>query len=146
MFLFVLDMSVGKTVELTGRAKTTVTAWFELCRSVCSAVLLEKPKMLGTDADPIQIDESRFAGRRKYNRGRMLAGDKAPESEDENADVQNKRNHGARVDGPWVFGLRQKNDCRYFVVERRDKKTLIPLIQRECEKNSVMLKVINMRP
>lgn len=48
------------------------------------------------------------------------------------------RNHGARVDGPWVFGLRQGSDCRYFVVERRDKQTLIPIIKRECEPGSVI--------
>ena len=58
--------------------------------------------------------------------------------EDDDAEVENKRNHGARVDGPWVFGLRQGNDCRYFLVERRDKNTLVPLIKRECEVGSVI--------
>ena len=66
---------------------------------------------------PIQIDKARFAGRRKYNRGRLLAGDAPPNDEDEDAVVVNARNHGARIDGPWVFGLRQGNDCRYFYVQ-----------------------------
>ena len=38
--------------------------------------------MVGTTENPIQIDEARFAGRRKYNRGRMLNGDNSPLSED----------------------------------------------------------------
>ena len=33
-------------------------------------------------------------------------------SEDEDAEVDNARNHGARIDGPWVFGLRQGHDRR----------------------------------
>lgn len=94
--------------------------------------------MLGTDDNPIQIDESRFAGRRKYNRGRLLQGDAPANSVDEDVVVQNKQNHGACVDGPWVFGLRQSNDCRYFVVEKRDKSTLIPLIKQECAVGSII--------
>lgn len=138
LFFFVLEMPIAKTAELTGRAESTVTTWFEMCRNVCTSDLATRQKMVGTDDDPIQIDESRFAGHRKYHRGRMLTGDAAPGSEDEEAQVQNMRNHGARVDGPWVFGLRQGRDCRYFVVERRDKATLIPLIKRECEEGSLI--------
>lgn len=37
------------------------------------------------------------------------------------------------MDGPWIFGLRQRYDCRYFLVERRDQATLVPIIKRECE-------------
>ena len=44
----------------------------------------------------------------------------------------------AIIDRPWVFGLRQGDDCRYFVFERRDKATLIPLIKRECGVGSVI--------
>ncbi len=35
------------------------------------------------------------------------------------------------VDGTWVFELFQGDDCRYFVVERQEKATLIPLIKRK---------------
>ncbi|MPC32341.1 hypothetical protein E2C01_025651 [Portunus trituberculatus] len=49
--------------------------------------------MVGTTNNPIQIDEARFAGRRKYNRGRMLNGDNAPLSEDNDAEHENNRNH-----------------------------------------------------
>src|SRR5277367_5247300 len=92
--------------------------------------------MEGTADNPIQIDEARFAGRRKYNRGRVLQGDRMASSEDSEAEVQNNRNHGKRVDGPWVFGLKQGTDCRYFYVLRRDRNTLVPIIQRECKQGS----------
>ncbi|CAI6359861.1 unnamed protein product [Macrosiphum euphorbiae] len=47
-------------------------------------------------------------------------------------------NHGRRVDGPWVFGLKNGSDCRYLYVLRRDKNTLLPIILRECEASSVI--------
>lgn len=136
VYHFILEIPLRTTVEVSGRSSATVTDYHNFCREVCTAVLKNKPKMKGTFEDPIQIDESRFAGKRKYNRGRMLAGDAPPQSVDEEADVQNNRNHGARVDGPWVFGLKQGNDCRYFIVPRRDKRTLIPIIKNHCEVGS----------
>jgi transposase len=138
MYMFVGEVPMTQVVEMTGRAQGTVTSWFENFRDVCSQIIAKKVKMLGTADEPIQIDEARFAGRRKYNRGRMLAGDATPTSEDAESIVVNKRNHGARIDGPWVFGLRQGDDCRYYVVERRDAATLIPIIRRECERGSVV--------
>jgi len=39
-----------------------------------------------------------------------------PSLTDINAEVINNRNHGAREDGPWVFGLKNGNDCRYFYI------------------------------
>jgi hypothetical protein len=68
----------------------------------------------------------------------VIQDDSPSEAEDNIAHVGIKRNHGARVDGPWVFGLCQGNDCRYFVVERHDKGTLKPLIERECQRGSVI--------
>ena len=95
-------------------------------------------KMIGTLDNPIQIDEARFAGRRKYNRERMLNGDNAPLSEDSEAKQENNRNHGPRIDEPWVFDLKQGSDFRYFWVEQRDRNTLIPIIERECPDSSVI--------
>ena len=62
----------------------------------------------------------------------------APEEEDLEENVENKRNHGRRIDGPWVFGLIQGRDVRYFYVERRNAETLMPIIQREVEVGSVI--------
>ena len=56
-----------------------------MCREVCTKVIEKKSQMLGTAEEPIQIDEAWFAGKRKYNRGRLLQGNRVPESEDRDA-------------------------------------------------------------
>ena len=38
----------------------------------------------------------------------MLQGDQAPDSIDSEAEVENNRNHGRRIDGSWVFGLKER--------------------------------------
>lgn len=84
----------------TGKPYNTVTDWYNICREVCGAIVSHRVrgKMVGTEDNPIQIDEARFARRRKYKRGRMLNGDQALLSEDSDAVVQNNvRNHGART-------------------------------------------------
>jgi hypothetical protein len=116
------------TATLTGRKQGTVTDWFNICREVYSNIVHSRLKMVET-----QIDKARFAGKRNYNRGRLLNGDKPPSSEDTDVEIQNSRNHGQRVDGPWVLGPKKGSDCRYFYVLRRDKNTLLPIIQRGCE-------------
>ena len=73
--------------------------------------------MKGTEYALVQIDGACFAGHRKYNRDCILDGDHAPKEEDEEI-VQNNRNHGQRIDGPWVFGLIQGRDVGYFYVEK----------------------------
>lgn len=140
MFYFILDLPYDTVHTLTGRGPEAISDWFNLCREICSEIVsvTKRGKMVGTAEEPVQIDEARFAGRRKYNRGRMLQGDRAPDSTDVEAEVQNNRNHGRRIDGPWVFGLKKGDDCRYFFVEKRNKATLIPIIQREVEEHSVI--------
>ncbi|KAG0717402.1 hypothetical protein GWK47_008057 [Chionoecetes opilio] len=60
-----------------------------MCREVCGSIVSYRArgKMVGTDDNPIHFDEARFAGKRKYNRGRMLNGDTAPISENSDADI-----------------------------------------------------------
>ena len=94
--------------------------------------------MVGTNDNPLQIDEARFTGRQKYNRGILLNGDKSPLSEDSDAEQRNNRNYGGRIDGPSVFGLKQGSDCQYFRMEWPDGNTLILIIERECKKDSVI--------
>jgi len=101
-------------------------------------VIEKKGQMLGTAEQPIQIDEARSAGKRKYNHGRLLQGNRVPQSEDSDALLENNRNYGRRIDGLWVFGLKQGLDCRYFYVNRRDKETLVPIITRECAQGLVI--------
>ena len=135
-----MEIPMDTTVKVTGKSSSTVTDWFNMCREVCSIIVScsFRGQMKGTHEMPVQIDEARFAGRRKYNRGRLLAGDHGPLSEDSEAEVDKKKNHGARIDGPWVFGLKQGADCRYFYVQRWEKDTLVPIIQSECQKGSVI--------
>lgn len=49
-----------------------------MCQEVCTAVLKTKNKLVGNAQNPIQIDEARFTDRRKYIRGRLLAGNALP--------------------------------------------------------------------
>ena len=43
-----------------------------------------------------------------------------------------KYNRGHPVDGAWVFGMfeRGTSQCCMLIVEKRDSKTLIPLIEK----------------
>jgi hypothetical protein len=54
-------------------------------REVCTKVIVQEGQMLGSAEEPIQIDEARFAGKRKYNGGRLLQGNSTPQSEDSDA-------------------------------------------------------------
>ncbi|KAK4886068.1 hypothetical protein RN001_002339 [Aquatica leii] len=115
---------------------------FELCLSIGNAVVASNtvkwfaPFNSARLKNPVQIHEVRFVGKRKYNRGRMLNGDHPAESNESDAEIENNRIHGRRIDGPWVFGLRLRDEVRYFYVERRDRATLLPIIQREVEVGS----------
>ena len=94
--------------------------------------------MVGTNDNPIQTDEARFAGRRTYDRGRKLNGPNASLSEDSDADARNNRNYGRRIDGSWVFGLKQGSNCLDYYMVRHNRNTLLPIIERECEKSSAI--------
>jgi len=62
-----------------------------------------------------------------------------PVDDPDRRDIENNRNHGARLSGPWIFGLvwrhqlegKEVLERRYFVVERRNRQTRFPIIQRE---------------
>ena len=41
-----------------------------------------------------------------------------------------RQNYGEGVVGPWVFGIVWKSEVRLFLVERRDKKPLMPIMNR----------------
>ena len=45
-----------------------------MCREVCSSIVLvnRRGQIVETAVNPVERDEARFAGRRKYNRGRLL--------------------------------------------------------------------------
>ncbi|XP_026815344.1 uncharacterized protein LOC113555179 [Rhopalosiphum maidis] len=100
---------------------------------------------MGGSNECVQIDDSLLRGKRKYNRGRILLGDHrganltdddSSDSDSENIPPNNRnRNYCKRVERPWVFGMCWRHDGflekRFFVVERRDRATLIPIIEKE---------------
>lgn len=136
----------------TGRGNHTITDWYNMCRDVCVDMYGKRSKMGGVGL-VVQIDESLFQGKRKYNRGRLLASDRrrhetVPVSDSDSSDCENEptngessaQNYGQRVQGPWVFGMCCNKDGvlerRFFVVERRDRATLLPIILNEIEQGS----------
>lgn len=139
IFYFTQDIPCDSVHELTDRGTKEICDWFNMCRKVCSQIVSvsNRGKMVGTEEDPVQIDIAWFVGRPQHHRGRMMQ-DHVPESNDSNTEVENTRNHGGLIDGPWVFGLKKGGDCRYFYVQRRNRETLEHIIQREVEENSVI--------
>lgn len=148
-YYWAYDYSVTAVCELTGRAESTVIDWFNLCRDIPVELFRRRDKMGGPDC-MFQIDESLLRGKRKYNRGRFRGGEVILDQLDENdpnaANIINSRNHGRRISGPWVFGICYRTqhydidvvERRFFVVEKRDRATLIPIIQNEIEVGSTI--------
>ena len=94
----------------------TVTDYYNYCREICCYIVENvKPRKIGGPGLTVEIDEAKF-GKRKYNRGRV-------------------------VDGNWVFGgiCRETKSIFLVKVEKRDKETLIPLIEKYIEKGSTTI-------
>jgi len=112
VYFWTKDLPITTVYSLTGYSKQTVVDWYNLCRDVCCS-LFNKRQTIGGAGETIQIDESLLRGKRKYNRGRILLGDRRAEpntsatshssdnsdSEKENQPVKN-RNYGHRVEKP----------------------------------------------
>ena len=71
VMLWSIEMPLSTISQATGRSMNTVVDWANFCRSVCSKIVSvdNRGKMIGSEDEPIQIDEARFAGRRKYKKG-----------------------------------------------------------------------------
>ena len=94
-------------MALTNHSSATVTCWLKYFRQlIAECVDLSDQQIGGIGILVIQIDESKFA-KRKYHKGR-------------------RKGHGS-----WVFGGIDSTG-KYFtvVVWKRDKATLLPLIQK----------------
>ena len=84
----------------------TVIEWYSNLRAECSTFLKEDKMTLGNnDESIIEIDESLFGKKRKYNRG------------------------SGRQD-QWVFGMVEKGTRKviFHLVEKRNREVLLPLI------------------
>ncbi|KAK3921779.1 putative transposase-like protein [Frankliniella fusca] len=90
-----------------GVADHTVVDWYNFCRELCFEVATTMSEQIGGPGEVVEVDESCFS-KRKYNRGRK------------------------RVSQQWVFGgiQRGSNKCFLVCVEKRDAKTLVPIIEK----------------
>lgn len=129
-----LKMTVNILFPLIGRTNNTVIDWFNYIREIFRSRLDEAPAM-GGPGEIVQIDESFMRGRRKYNRGRMLQGNRVPPA---------RQNYGNQVVGPWIFGLVWKRpdgkaEKRFFHVLRRNRVTLRPIIERNVAGGTIIM-------
>ena len=71
------NTTVKETSNHTQLNSSTVRRWFNKIRKCCYFKLLCAPPM-GGQGYSVQIDESLYRGKRKYNKGRLLKGDEKP--------------------------------------------------------------------
>ncbi len=118
LFMFVIKMPVGETGELTWRVAMTVTAWFEMCRTVCTSVLAVRGKMAGTDKKPFK--SMRLGSLDDVNKLRSSIGRRYTGYVQWWRSLHVKYAE-SQCDSRCIFELHQGDDCHYFVVERWDK-------------------------
>ena len=76
IFLWSIDESNKKVLLLTGLSLRTVITALQRLRDICSLKILHGNFKLGGRGKTIEIDESMFGHKRKYNRGRVGQGSK----------------------------------------------------------------------
>lgn len=67
-----------------------------------------------------------------------LIGDNTLVSKESDADVQNNRDHGRRIDGSWVFVSDKALIVDIYFAQWRNRNTLIAIIKQQCETGSVI--------
>jgi hypothetical protein len=102
--------------EIIDVGEKSITQWCAFIRESISHYFLEHPIVFDL-SHPVQIDESLFGGRRKFNRG----------------------DHQKHKKG-WVFGMVQErtNRCVFWMVKRRDRKTLVSIIEDHVTKGATV--------
>lgn len=93
----------------------TAVNWNAYCYEVTTSYCVRQSEKIGGNGVVVEIDESKF-GKRKYNRGH-------------------------HVEGQWVFGGIERGTGKCFLVpvEKRDRATLIPLIQKYINPGSIII-------
>ena len=85
---------------------------------------------------PVQIDESYFRGRRKYNRERFLFGNFENNS---NSSDEEGVADASQLPSPWVLGTcTAKSDLRFIIVPDMSVNTLLPIIEGNAALRSVI--------
>ena len=98
IFLWSIDESNKKVSLLSGFSLRTVTTTLQRLRDICSLKILHGNVKLGDRGKMVEIDESMFGHKRKYNRGRISR-------------------------GTWVFGMVERGSGR--ALANRTRETLV---------------------
>ncbi len=139
--------TIRDAAQISGHSTHTIVNWWMMCRMVCTGILDIQPKFVGTDHQPVQIDESFFSGRRKYGRGRVLHGDKSRKNDDDDGELEEwgaHRHYGAVNDedaSDWLSVVRiySSNEIvRFLRVQNRKQETLRFVIEKYVEPGSVV--------
>ncbi|CAF1438954.1 unnamed protein product [Didymodactylos carnosus] len=91
IWLWCLGTSSSTISTLVHVTQTTVVDWTKFLREVCQEKLNDAPQMGGI-GEVVQIDESLVRGKRKYNRGRLLLGNRKNTTAANNNDNNNNNN------------------------------------------------------
>ena len=115
IYFFGLDIPQYEVSKfLPNLALSTISDWYNKFRRICDIAI--RDISLGNNVETVvEIDESCFGKKQKYNRGR-------------------------RTNRVWVFGLYESATQKsYFeVVSNRKNETLLPIIQRVVLPNSTI--------
>ena len=108
IFLWSIDISNKQISLLTGISLRTAVTTLEAIRRICSLKILNGNVKLGGRGKTVEIDESMFGHKRKYNRGRVSK-------------------------GTWVFGMVERDSGRAltFRVPDRSRETLVTRLVQE---------------
>ena len=112
---FAIDLQICQVEKLIPEvARTSIMNWFQLCRDVCSKALIHVLRG-DVSGNVVEIDESLFGKKRKYNRG-----------------SGNQKT--------WVFGATEKGtrNCVMQIVERRDRDKLLPIIKNNIARGTTI--------
>ena len=102
MYLWAIQLTGSKISRLTGLSKPTVIRALGELRTLCSNKILNSGMKIGGVGKTVEIDESKFGAKRKYQRGRVS-------------------------EGPWVFGAIERGSQKVllFRVPDRTRETLV---------------------
>ena len=117
IFLWSIDETNRKVSLLTGLSLRTVVTVLQRLRDICSLKILHGNIKLGGRGKTVEIDESMFGHKRKYNRGRIGR-------------------------GTWVFGMFERGTGRAltFRVPDRTRETLVTgLVQQFVEPGTLII-------
>ena len=117
-------LQCAQFTNITQRNNTTVCYWYKVCREICTEWFwdpINTPK-LGGFGKIVEMDESFFPGKPKYNRGRRL-GEGAWKEEEK-----------------WVFGMTERGSLDAIAIQvpsNRSRVSLMPIIDQHCNAGTI---------